>query len=86
MQPDDAGTTTDRPPVVEHRPEVVLDDDPAEIPAQPSPPSVVTHVTRLDEQGPFVVATCACGWRSYARRSRPLARAEARDHELLHAG
>ena len=79
------GTTTERQPVVGHGPEHVVDDA-SEIPAQSTPLAVVVHVTRLDEQGPFVVATCACGWRSYARRSRPLARAEARDHELLHAG
>ena len=71
MQPDEPSTATDRPPVVDRAPELVVE---------------VVHATRLDEQGPFVVASCTCGWRSYARRSRPLARSEAKDHHLLHAG
>jgi hypothetical protein len=45
----------------------------------------VRHVVQILERGPFVVATCTgCGWESFARRSRPLARSEGRDHELLH--
>lgn len=45
----------------------------------------VRHVVQVLERGPFVVATCVgCGWESFARRSRPLARSEGRDHELLH--
>jgi len=90
MQPDDASTTTDRPPAVDRGPELVVEvDDGLEalIPEQHgAPPVEVAHVTRLDEQGPFVVASCTCGWRSYARRSRPLARSEAQDHALLHSG
>ena len=86
MQAEDSGTTTDRPTVGERRPAVVGDSDADGIPAQRVPVAAVAHMTRLDEQGPFLVASCTCGWRSYARRSRPLARSEARDHELLHAG
>jgi hypothetical protein len=90
MSPDDPSTTTDRPPVIDRGPELVVELDSGVerlIPGQATaPPGEVVHVTRLDEQGPFVVASCTCGWRSYARRSRPLARSEAYDHELLHSG
>lgn len=48
-------------------------------------PEVVEHRTSVVDQGAFTVAECSCGWRSYARRSRPLARREAHDHEVLHA-
>ena len=42
---------------------------------------VVTHRTVLVERGPFTVAQCSgCGWETFARRSRPLARREGRDH------
>jgi hypothetical protein len=45
----------------------------------------VAHRVSLVDRGPFLVAVCTgCGWESFARRSRPLARAEGRDHELLH--
>jgi len=45
----------------------------------------VEHVMTLVERGPFVVAVCAgCGWETFARRSRPLARSEGQDHMLLH--
>jgi hypothetical protein len=47
---------------------------------------VVEHVIALVERGPFVVARCAgCGWETFARRSRPLARREGKDHVLLHS-
>lgn len=42
------------------------------------------HLTELVEQGAFVFAQCTCGWRSYARRSRPRARDEGDEHGLLH--
>jgi hypothetical protein len=46
----------------------------------------IVHRTRLVERGPFVLAQClGCGWETFARRSRPLARREGRDHEILHA-
>jgi hypothetical protein len=35
--------------------------------------------------GRFTTAICTCGWQTAARRSRPLARAEAHDHVLLQA-
>jgi hypothetical protein len=47
---------------------------------------VVEHVIALVERGPFVVARCTgCGWETFARRSRPLARREGKDHVLLHS-
>lgn len=43
------------------------------------------HSVHLVEHHQFSLAVCdTCGWRSFARRSRPLARDEGRDHELLH--
>ena len=43
------------------------------------------HSVHLIEHHQFSVAVCdTCGWRSFARRSRPLARDEGRDHEVLH--
>ncbi len=47
--------------------------------------TTATHETEIVDDGPFTVARCSCGWRSYARRSRRLARAEAADHKVLHA-
>jgi hypothetical protein len=45
----------------------------------------VVHSIHLVEHHQFSVAVCdTCGWRSFARRSRPLARDEGRDHEVLH--
>jgi hypothetical protein len=53
-------------------------------PAAPGPDA--EHRVRMEERGPFAVAVCrSCGWESYARRSRRLARSEGRDHELLYA-
>lgn len=44
----------------------------------------IEHRVRLIDRGPFAVAVCSgCGWESFARRSRGLARSEGRDHELL---
>jgi hypothetical protein len=49
-------------------------------------PPAVEHAIRLVERGPFVAAVCTgCGWETFARRSRPLARREGHDHVLLHA-
>jgi hypothetical protein len=46
----------------------------------------VVHAIELVERGPFVVAVCqGCGWETFARRSRPLARSEGHDHVLLHS-
>ncbi len=42
------------------------------------------HLTEVTDEGQFSVARCSCGWRSYARRSRPRARSEAKDHLILH--
>ena len=80
----DAAARTDRP-------EVVLDPL-----AQAHPPVTdpdrhadlfnprIEHRVRLIDRGPFAVAVCsACGWESFARRSRGLARSEGRDHERL---
>lgn len=48
-------------------------------------PAPVVHSVHLIEHHQFSVAVCdTCGWRSFARRSRPLARDEGRDHEVLH--
>jgi hypothetical protein len=45
----------------------------------------VIHSVHLVEHHQFSLAVCdTCGWRSFARRSRPLARDEGRDHEVLH--
>ena len=45
----------------------------------------VVHSVHLVEHHQFSVAVCdTCGWRSFARRSRPLARDEGRDHEVRH--
>ena len=43
------------------------------------------HEVRVEDQGSFTVARCTCGWRSYARRSRDLARREGQDHALLYS-
>jgi hypothetical protein len=44
----------------------------------------IVHKIQILDRGPFAVAVCTgCGWESFARRSRPLARREGRDHELL---
>jgi hypothetical protein len=42
------------------------------------------HEVRIID-GRFTSAECTCGWRSAARRSRPMVRNEARDHSLLYA-
>jgi hypothetical protein len=47
----------------------------------------IDHRVVQIERGPFTVAVCrGCGWESIARRSRPLARSEGTDHEVLFAG
>jgi hypothetical protein len=64
------------PPVV-----VVVDPDLRPDPFDPR----VEHRFRLVEHYAFTVAVCdGCGWESFARRSRPLARSEGRDHVLLY--
>jgi len=46
----------------------------------------IEHRVAIVERGPFAVAVCrGCGWESFARRSRPRARDEGRDHEVLFA-
>ncbi|WP_129841180.1 hypothetical protein [Streptomyces sp. RFCAC02] len=40
----------------------------------------VRHRIALTERGPFLAPECSCGWYGSARRSRPLARAEAAAH------
>jgi hypothetical protein len=49
-------------------------------------PDVPSHDITVSDRGSFTVARCTCGWHSYARRSRNLARREGRDHALLYAG
>ncbi|WP_037842878.1 hypothetical protein [Streptomyces sp. NRRL F-5126] len=39
------------------------------------------HLTSTAERGSFCSARCTCGWRGPARRSRDLARTDARTHE-----
>ncbi|MBP0462125.1 hypothetical protein [Streptomyces montanisoli] len=39
------------------------------------------HLTSTVERGSFCSARCTCGWRGPARRSRDLARTDARTHE-----
>ena len=59
---------------------------PAGVEAAGPPPAVVEHMIMMVERGPFVVARCGgCGWETFARRSRPLARREGADHLLLHS-
>jgi hypothetical protein len=60
----------------------------ASIPDQ-APPSAdeslaAVHEVAVEDNGPFTVARCSCGWYTPARRSRPLARGEAADHLRLH--
>ena len=78
---------TDRP-VVLPGPRVepaVAADDPDSRP-DPFDPRI-EHAFRLVERHAFTVAVCdGCGWESFARRSRPLARSEGRDHVLLYGG
>ncbi|WP_245880809.1 hypothetical protein [Streptomyces zhaozhouensis] len=46
-----------------------------------APPDATSdHRVELLERGPFLLARCSCGWAAPARRSRPLARNEARTH------
>jgi hypothetical protein len=60
-------------------------DASAQIRLVPAPAHTVEHAIALVERGPFVLARCTgCGWETFARRSRPLARREGRDHVLLH--
>jgi hypothetical protein len=50
-----------------------------------TPGPATLHVVAVSERGAFAVAVCRCGWESFARRSREVARREGRDHEVLHA-
>jgi hypothetical protein len=65
-----------------------MTDQQLEVSITSSAPTLVAadaHVIKLIERGPFVVAQCVgCGWETFARRSRPLARREGLDHEVLH--
>ncbi|MER5730913.1 hypothetical protein ABT084_21760 [Streptomyces sp. NPDC002138] len=47
-------------------------------PAGPPPPG--GHTITTAERGSFCLATCTCGWRGPARRSRDLARKDATAH------
>jgi len=59
---------------------------PADVEPAALPQAVAVHKIVLVERGPFVVARCSgCGWETFARRSRPLARSEGADHVLLHS-
>ncbi|MFI5100564.1 MAG: hypothetical protein ACHQE5_08625 [Actinomycetes bacterium] len=67
-------------PLVVHDPAVLDDPDRRTDLFDPR----ISHKIHLLDRGPFAVAVCSgCGWESFARRSRPLARREGRDHELL---
>ncbi|MDT0442105.1 hypothetical protein [Streptomyces johnsoniae] len=48
-------------------------------------PAAPEHHVVLAERGPFIAPRCSCGWSGPARRSRPLARAEAAAH-IAHPG
>ncbi|MCX4779393.1 hypothetical protein [Streptomyces sp. NBC_01264] len=48
--------------------------------ADPAPPPSTDHSTSTSERGAFSLAACTCGWRGPARRSRDLARKDARGH------
>lgn len=55
------------------------------VPASVAAEVPAIHSVHLIEHHQFSVAICdTCGWRSFARRSRQLARDEGRDHEVLH--
>ena len=72
-------------PVVLPGPRVEPADDP-DSRRDPFDPRV-EHKVRLVERHAFTGAVCdGCGWESFARRSRPLARSEGRDHVLLYGG
>ncbi|MGQ4516793.1 hypothetical protein [Streptomyces sp. DW26H14] len=49
--------------------------------AGPSTSAAPRHETSTAERGSFCTARCSCGWRGPARRSRDLARTDARTHE-----
>ncbi|RLL67548.1 hypothetical protein D7M15_12540 [Streptomyces sp. Z26] len=54
---------------------------PPEQPARPARPDGGTpHEATTVERGAFSHASCACGWRGPARRSRDRARADATAH------
>ncbi|WP_345646185.1 hypothetical protein [Streptomyces tremellae] len=55
----------------------MCDQPPDTAPEPATPPHSATTV----ERGAFCSARCACGWRGPARRSRDLARTDARTHE-----
>ncbi|QIQ04025.1 hypothetical protein [Streptomyces liangshanensis] len=44
------------------------------------PPTASVHTTSTVERGSFCLARCTCGWSGPARRSRDLARTDARTH------
>ncbi|MFJ2444329.1 MULTISPECIES: hypothetical protein [unclassified Streptomyces] len=48
--------------------------------AAPAAPTAPPHTTSTIERGSFCLARCACGWSGPARRSRDLARTDARTH------
>ncbi|WUC83802.1 hypothetical protein OHS33_19525 [Streptomyces sp. NBC_00536] len=47
------------------------------VPAQAQPDG---HTITTSERGSFCLASCTCGWRGPARRSRDLARKDATAH------
>lgn len=53
---------------------------------EPAPPAPApAHEVVLVDHGNFLQPRCSCGWMGSGRRSRGLAREEARDHMLLYA-
>ncbi|QEV46769.1 hypothetical protein CP980_18205 [Streptomyces vinaceus] len=44
------------------------------------PTGHTSHTTSTAERGSFCLASCTCGWRGPARRSRDLARKDADRH------
>ncbi|MFJ4920810.1 hypothetical protein [Streptomyces sp. NPDC088725] len=50
--------------------------------SEPPTPSTTppAHTTSTTERGSFCLARCTCGWSGPARRSRDLARTDAKGH------
>ncbi|WP_327132650.1 hypothetical protein OG311_18080 [Streptomyces sp. NBC_01343] len=53
---------------------------PVEHTGHTGPTGPTAHTTTTAERGSFCTASCSCGWRGPARRSRDLARRDADRH------
>ncbi|MEU9093264.1 hypothetical protein ACIOEW_35235 [Streptomyces sp. NPDC087901] len=62
----------------------MYDQHTAEVPPA-VPPGRTAHEATTVERGSFCTARCSCGWSGPARRSRDLARTDARDHRTTAA-